>query len=230
MRTTLLRRSAVTLTVLTIVVGPTALYIAPAWDVRAGCQQGKDWATAHANALPQTMSELVSFPSPMRRAIFHAVSPDRKAAMWKEQLAAFRESTGLSAEQRDFIARASSAITPDLYRNQDSPKRTADRAVAVQTVKAAQALFTREQFAAFVKLGSGVHPSYTFASLRFSVADAVQRYGTALAGSEPPKPECDCSEWYNTCGPVGCLVQPGICETTFGCGPFGDEFCYGFCA
>jgi hypothetical protein len=106
MRSTLLRRSGLTVTVLALLVGPSALYVAPALDVRAGCEQGKDWATAHPNELPQTMAGLVSFPPRLRRAIFHAVSSERKAAMWREQLMVFRKSTDLSPEQREFIDRA----------------------------------------------------------------------------------------------------------------------------
>jgi hypothetical protein len=107
-----------------LVVGPSVVYVAPAFDLRAGCERGKDWARNHPAEIPSSMAELMAFPSSMRNGIFTVMSPERQAAIWKEPLLAFRDFSRLTLTQRQLIDRAIQDVSPVLYSNQTTPDRT----------------------------------------------------------------------------------------------------------
>jgi len=225
MKSTLRKRLGLGAVVAVVILGPSTAYVAPAFDLRKGCERGKDWAAAHSSQLPSSMAELMAFPPSMRNGIFTIVSPETKAAMWKEQLLLFRESAGLTTAQREFVDRAVGDISPVLYGDESAPEYELRRAAAVKTVLAARLLFTADQVHAFDRLGYGVSPSNSLASVRLKVADTVRGWGVAAAGGSL-LPECYCSGWYDPCFPGECA---GNCARTFGCGPFGDMFCDGVC-
>lgn len=225
MKSTLRKRLGLGALVFTLVVGPSTAYVAPAFDLRAGCERGKDWARSHSSQIPSSMAELMAFPPSMRNGIFTVMSPERKASIWKEQLVDFRDSAGLSRTQREFVARAIEHVSPTLYSDQTAPEYELKRAAAKEIVLAARSLFTAEQVRVFDKIGYGVRPTHSFASVRLKAADKARSWGAVLAGASP-LPECYCSGWYDPCYPAECA---GHCAVTFGCGPFGDMFCDGIC-
>src|SRR5258706_15977541 len=96
----------------TFVFAPAIVYLSPALDARRPCERAADWAATHTMSLPRNAFELAAFPESVKRTIFSQLSPETKAAIWKEQLVNFETNRSLTAQQRLSFDRFISHITP----------------------------------------------------------------------------------------------------------------------
>jgi hypothetical protein len=78
------------------------------------CAALKRWAQSYRDARP-TLDELATFDRAHRIAIFNAVTPDVRSALWQDQLHRFSERTDLTSTQRALITEGASLMTPALY-------------------------------------------------------------------------------------------------------------------
>ena len=208
----------------TIILAPALIYVSPVFDPRPACERGASWATEHRDDLPRTAADLAGFPESVRRSIFSALPAETKAAMWREQLLAFKTSRRLTTDQKRLIDEATSHLTPILYSPEESLERYTSRNAFNRLAERARALFPPEEAQVFSQLSHSVVPKHTFASLRFRFTEELRRSGTALAFL----PECNCSIWGADCG-FGTCDEGERCSTVFGCGSGGTDFCTGRC-
>ena len=226
---TISRRLTVVTTVAFLVFAPAILYVAPAFDTRPACQRAQSWVEANLDNLPTTVSELAAFPESMRRYIFSALPPEGRASVWREQLITFRNSRTLTAEQRRLIDESLSYLTATTYSETPSTERSAQQAAFLARVNRAVQIFSADDAKVFFRLGHGVSPNESFASVRVKLADLIRRSGTAVAG-QSLIPNCECSVWSETYDCFGGHCDEDYnCARTFGCGGGGLNYCTGLC-
>lgn len=103
-----------------------------------------EWVEAHADSLPQTLTELSAYPVPFRRVIVNRVSPEMRTQFWCDHLRTFLGAeTRLNSQQCAFveetIGQLPSIFGKPLAHAQIQMKALEDRM---------RNLFTREQAAA----------------------------------------------------------------------------------
>jgi hypothetical protein len=183
------------------------------------CAQLRQWAMVYAGKTP-TLNELAKYDRPHRIAIFNAVSPKVRSALWNEQLGRL-DQRSLSVEQHALISEGRRLTTPALY----DPKQPAQRAAAQQALmrfwpRVEKAFPTPDELRPWYLLGSvngtaEIQPPHT-------AWDSVTRLVVAKAENS----YCVCSTlWGGECSGCG----GGGCTWVGGCGPFGDWTCNGTC-
>jgi hypothetical protein len=112
------------------------------------------WVETHADELPQTLTELSTFPMAFRRVIVNFVSPERRTRFWQEHLRTFLGAhSTLSAEQRAFVAETIERL-PDIF---ESP-RPEGQAQMHRLEDRMRVLFAREQAAAMFAMVGAPEP------------------------------------------------------------------------
>lgn len=211
--------------VFTIVVAPAVAYFAPALEPGPSCDRSQEWVTAHVNTLPDTAAELVAFPASFRRSIFSALSPQTKAAIWREQLTIFANSRALSVEQRAFIDRLLAETVTSLYSKAAYEARRRTPAGPVEFERQVNRLFTSKDSRVFYELGHSIVPKPSFASIRLNATESLRRYAV---GSAKLAPMCDCQA-DNECGTSEFRCTAQDCWYQEACGPLGTWTCIGKC-
>jgi hypothetical protein len=204
---------------------PAFSYLSPAIDSRVACERGREWAIAHASELPSNAAQLAAFPEPLRRPIFSQLSPEMKAAVWRDQLAGFEKSRPLSANQLEFLRQFRSQLVPSLYSDVTTPALDAKRFAAFKLAGEAQKLFGPEELRVLYQLGYALAPEHSFASRRFILTEALRDYAYA---SSAQLPQCNCV-WDDDCGPGWTCSDDSPCAYVYGCGPRGIARCLHQC-
>ncbi len=199
-----------------MVAGVAASWTLMGWSTGPECKLAKEWANAHRGALPDTLSALSAYPMLYRRAIYDALPATRKAALWREQLGAFRAEQRLTAAQRDVIDTVL--------------RRMVDEAIAKGTTppdmrREIQAAFRNSaDLEQFTLLGAR-NPTYKSVSAALvGLRLKLRSYTAANADTY-----CSCaveSDWCS--GKYVCMTAE--CTTTGGCGTLWSHTCEGFCA
>jgi hypothetical protein len=168
------------------------------------CETLRRWAQQYAGTRP-TLDDLAPFDRAHRLAIFTAIRPDARAALWREQLTRFESQPDLTASQRALVREGIALTTPALY----SGHKAAAASLALLWTRVEPA-FSRTQLSAWVTLGSVL-----------SAAAAP-----ATTGNEG---FCECSSAYGWlhCESMSC--PSAGCEEWLGCGPNGGNVCNGYC-
>jgi hypothetical protein len=167
------------------------------------CAAMKRWAEAYRHTNP-TLEELATFDRAHRVAIFNAVSPEVRSALWQDQLHRFAQLPDLTTTQRTLITEGAALMTPALY------EREATAAAALESFwNRAKPEFTSPvQRTAWFDIGS--------------VAGAAPQSGaSAVFGN------CTCRITTGECGSLTC--SPASCTTWAGCGVGGVQACNGTC-
>src|SRR5262249_53409646 len=158
-----------------------------------------------------TLEQLARYDRPHRIAIFNAVSPQVRAALWQEQLRRFDQRSDLSSVQHQLIAEARELVTPEAYAH--SPGVS----TAMQELKArlGTAFTVREQRQALSVLAfTSVVPRTQATTLWDKLVNPF------VANAQLPNCECNTANGGFDC-PSG-LCPSATCTWISGCGPLGQ--------
>jgi hypothetical protein len=182
----------------------SSISLASSTSTERSCDVLKRWAAPYRGTSP-TLDDLARFDRGHRLAIFNAIGPDARAALWREQLDRFSRSPQLSHAQRALVREGIGLTTPAFYRG-DTAARTAFAAFWTRVEPA----FSRAHLRAWVTLGSVVSTGAE----------------PAAAGSQD---FCQCNSGYGWlhCESMSC--PSAYCEPWLGCGPNGGHVCNGYC-
>jgi len=168
------------------------------------CVQASAWVRAHHDQLPTTLAELSRHSTLYRRAIYDALPPATRQAMWTEQLEGYLRPGSPLTEPQKVAVRQVIAQLPALTAVHP------DRAVGLRLKAQLSAQFERRLLRqVFVRLGGPVPEQ-----------PAVGRANTR-------RPLCDCAD-DGECA-LGETCKPILCSFTSGCGVGGWETCWGVC-
>jgi hypothetical protein len=182
---------------------------------KSTCEALRHWAQPFTHTAP-TLDQLSAYDRQHRIAIFNAVSPAVRSALWQEQLRRFDERSNLTTEQHSVINEVSRLATPAFY-NQDPAAR---QSFSQFWPRAEKAFPTRDQIRPLYQIGSQNNAPPI--QLTLSMWDQLARPFVAKADNA----FCECSTgWNGEC--IGCSL--GGCTTWTGCGPIGGWQCNGHC-
>jgi hypothetical protein len=173
----------------------------------------KRWAEAYRHTNP-TLEELATFDRAHRVAIFNAVTPEVRAALWQAQLNRFAQRSDLTATQRALIAEGATLMTPALYNREPAAS------------------------AAFKSFWSRAEPEFTSPATKRTWFDlgsvvvepdnASPSDGSRLQPANALFSNCTCSTSASgECGSKSCLAAS--CTQWAGCGAGGNLICNGTC-
>jgi hypothetical protein len=168
------------------------------------CETLRRWAHQYEGTRP-TLDALAPFDRGHRLAIFNAIEPDARAALWREQLDRFSQSPHLSDAQRALVREGIALTSPALY----AGDKSAAAALAAFWQRAGGA-FGREHRAAWFVLG--VTATTSIASVR----TADENW-------------CECSDRWGWLECESGLCPGGWCDEWLGCGLNGGDSCNGKC-
>jgi len=173
---------------------------APAGDPPE-CVVAARWVRAHRGELPTTLREISRYSILYRRAIYDALPPATRQALWREQMEGFlRPDQPFTPAQRAAI-RESMALLPALTTAHP------DRATGDRLRDHLKTLFDP--------------PTYRRVFGTLGPQPAPDRQAAAK------RPLCDCESDYD-CGGYGSCSYV-ICSFTSGCGPYWGYICTGVC-
>lgn len=171
------------------------------------CEDLRLWAKSYERLAP-TLDELARFDRARRVAIFNAVRPEVRAALWQDQLSRFSGRADLSAAQRALLVEARTLAVPAVYRRD------------VRAQEAVDAFWTRAQEA---------FPRPEHQRVFFDL-------GAVVSGDRPAQRtnataddfcECNTSHPWPQCG--GAFCNSAACTSWVGCGSMGNKECNGMC-
>jgi hypothetical protein len=223
--TAIARRSIRTLVALGVCVITPALFVSFHTSTAASaagsssCEVLHEWAKAYTGTSP-TIETLAPFDRAHRIAIFNAITPAVRSALWQEQLRRLARRSEFSDAQRQLIVEAIDLSTPAMYAKEPAARRAADE----YWTRAKHAFPTRESRLLLFELGG---PS---ASTRARANRAVPSVWDRLTGpfraQAQPIPWCECSQVWQDC--YFCVSQ--LCRYQMdGCGPYSWFECDGRC-
>ncbi len=212
-----MRRVAIAL-VVSITLG-IVVFEAAAASRSLPCERAAAWVKAHPGSLPRTLGEVEAFPIEYRRAIFDALSPADRAALWREQLRRIGARPGITNEQRAVIDLALSLATAENYGNQQRPRPELREQIL-------RAFPDRRARQAFGELGS-TQPTYsTVAANVVRVREFLVASATVLAQGEV-QIQCACQLGDDWCWSGTC--KSAKCEKGGHCGTLWWDPCDGMC-
>lgn len=166
------------------------------------CAVAAAWVRAHPTELPTTLAGLAKHTKLYRRAIYDALPPATREAMWREQLEGYlRPGSPLTETQKASVRRV---ITQLPALTAAHPNRALSRSLRAQLSTQFDRPLLRE---VFITLGPTPVPAEPAANARRPLCDCADD-GECFAGS--------------TCKPV-------ICSFNTGCGVGGADTCWGVC-
>jgi hypothetical protein len=168
------------------------------------CDALRRWAAPYRGTSP-TLDDLARFDLGHRRAIFNAIGPDARAALWREQLRRFEAQPDLTASQRALVREGLTLTTPALYAGD-----TAAKAAHAAFWQRADGAFTRAQKTPWLVLG---------------VTTAAPMIRATLARED----WCECNNGYGWLECESWLCPGGGCDEWLGCGPNWGHSCNGKC-
>jgi hypothetical protein len=212
---TLVALGVCTLTPLLLVSFRTSATSSPS-SADASCNALHEWAKVYKGTTP-TLETFTPFDRAHRVAIFDALTPDVRSALWQEQLHRVVQRPDLSVQQRDLIKEAIGLATPAMY-----AKDPATRQAAVEHATRAKAAFSSAEQRQWVyQLGGPIsRPA------RAAAPTMWDRLASPFHASAQPAPWCECSFSWQDCWP--CIGS--MCRWQWdGCGPYGWFECDGIC-
>jgi hypothetical protein len=196
---------------------------APANSESSSCESLQRWARArYERTAPPTLEAIAQFDRAHRKAIFNAISPEARSALWHDQLGRFAERGDLTSAQQAAVGEALQTVTPALYAQDVTTRQQASKRLWSQV----GSLFTdREQARVWFDLGYVV-PRTAKSQTPGPLWDRF--IGPFQANAQAPF--CDCSVSYGNveCYGAGSCVG-AYCQMWQGCGPIGLDACVGKC-
>lgn len=164
-----------------------------------------------AAALDQAVSEIQAYPYAYRRELMRALSPERRAGVWRDHVrdyaAAHRE---LDGSARDLLRAVESAIAVDLFTSEPTEvSRASIRAVGQQVV----AMLGRDAADyLLLRLGDVDAKSGSAEPMAMRIENWLRGTFAALAQAA----DCDCSTSWGGC------PQGTYCNNIYYCAPDND--------
>jgi hypothetical protein len=171
----------------------------------SSCAALQAWAQPFAGTAP-TLDELARYDRAHRRAIFNAIAPDVRAALWREQITRFGARAELSPQQHALTTEAAGLLTPALYRRDAA---------------------ARQAFETFWRRAS-TDFSDTLSQRAWSDLGALATSAAAVRATDTTWCECKIGGGTGQCGGTSC-GDPGGCTQIGGCGISGLQTCNGMC-
>lgn len=165
------------------------------------CAELRVWAEAYRDATP-TLDEFARFDRAQRRAMFGAVAPSVRAALWREQMRRLGRQSRWSPAQRGLFRDASAQITPELYEQEP---------VAL---------------GALVVLKSQVDAAFAIPGERRVWLDLGDMVAATTAARAP---YCDCNLSSQDCWGGALCASVACTPFSPGCGFLGASVCNGRC-
>lgn len=215
------RRSHWALVVCGALVAGQALFVSAPVSTMAGgsCAELRVWAQPYEGSTP-TLDEMARFDRPHRKAIFNAIAPAARAALWQEQLQRFDRRADLSPAQHALIAEGRALITPALYEHEQA----STAAHQAFWSRASQAFDSPDAKRAWLELGSVVASAP--APAQTSAWDTL----TAPFRAQANTADCNCATSTGTLDCGGGKCTAGGCANWQGCGPNWTTMCNGTCS
>jgi hypothetical protein len=220
--TAIARRSLRTLVGIGVcVLTPTLLvsfHTSAASSPKTSCDTLHEWAQVYRGTSP-SLDTFAPFDRPHRVAIFTALTPEVRSALWREQLRRIARRTDLSVQQRDLINEAIELLTPAMYAHDPAARQAG---VAFWT-RAQHAFATSEQRRLMFELGGPTPRPKAARAMMPSLWDRMSAPFRAEAQAQGP---CWCNIGWQDC--IWCVT--GGCRYKLdGCGPYGLFECDGVC-
>lgn len=172
-----------------------------------------DWAGHLDKAgLQDAALRIQTFPYFYRRAIMTALEPDERAQVWRRYLGSYAAShPDLNVAGRALLARAASAMTPDVFDDNPPAERITE---LINVFDLGVSVFgRREATDLFMRLGPD-EGAYTSLPVAERVTNTVREWITLHARSG----DCECSAQFVTSCDVGGAAGDTCAEST-GCDP-----------
>jgi hypothetical protein len=166
------------------------------------CAVAAAWVRAHRSELPTTLAGLSRHTKLYRRAIYDALPPATREAMWREQLEGYLRPGQPLTETQKVAVRQVIAQLP-----------------ALTAVRPDQALARR--------LRTQLSTQFERPLLKQVFFTLGPTPAQPEAAAHARRPLCDC-DGNGDCFP-GTTCKPVICSLTTGCGVGGAETCIGVC-
>jgi hypothetical protein len=165
------------------------------------CVVASRWVQAHRASLPTTLGEISRYSILYRRAIYDALPPTTRAALWRQHL------EGFLAPGQPFTEAQRAAIRQTIDQLPALTAAHPDRASAEALRDRLHTLFDRPTMKrVFNTLGPEAEP--------------------AGQGASAKRPLCDCESDGDCFGGTCTYV---LCSFTTGCGPAWSYICTGVC-
>jgi hypothetical protein len=215
------RRSTVALAICCgVLLASQALLVSVPMSAAAGssCTELRRWAQSYRGTSP-TLEQLARYDRAHRVAIFNAVTPEVRAALWQEQLRRFDQRPDLSMSQHNLIAEARNLVTPALYTHDPA----ATTAFETLTPRIKQAFTVKEHKQMWTTVGfTGLVAAQPQTA---TLLDKLT--GPFVVHAQTDFCECNTSSgafecWSGVCISNGCNWQNG-------CGIGGGSTCNGMC-
>ncbi len=168
------------------------------------CVRAAAWVRAHHEQLPTTLAGLSRHSTLYRRAIYDALPPATRQALWRQHLGGYLRPGTTLTEPQQAAVRQVIAQLPML--TAVHPDRERARALQARLSTQFERPLLRE---VFVKLGGPVPTQ------------------PAVGTANTRRPLCDCAD-NGECSP-GETCKTVICSFQSGCGVGGWETCWGVC-
>lgn len=197
-------------------------------DTRTMGEKARTWSESSASRLPTTLEEFSKLPIEYRKAAFRRLTPERKSALWREQMTQFTATEKLSGEQHAVIATLLSLATPEAYGRAPGSSSALSEGKYKAACSAVGQLFSVQQRKAFATLGRAAESASNESRL-VTVARRIKRYvGSHVLHADGKVPLLDCDCTVDTYCP-DCLPDEGcalaICTQQIGCGCFSLWTC-----
>jgi hypothetical protein len=184
----------------------------------SSCTELRRWAQASYRGTAPTLESLARYDRAHRVAIFNAVSPEVRSALWQEQLRRFDQRPDLTPTQHALIAEALTVATPGQYTHDPAAMKAYD--ALLPRVK--EAFTSREHMLFLTNVG------FTENDLRPRSQTLLEKLTSPfVANAAGAVCECFTGNGQNECGSGRCVA--GGCVTVFGCGIIGANTCNGMC-
>lgn len=186
------------------------------------CASLSAWAEQTYRGASPTLDEIATFDRAHRLAIFTVVTPEVRAALWKDQLGRAAARTDLTSEQRALFVEAQTFMTPALYTKALKSRSEMSEAMREFSARTKAAFTSREHLRLLADIGAAAGAAATTPP---SAWERISRRFSKSAQTD----WCECSdgsEQYD-CWGVACI---GVsCMGREGCGLMGNFYCQGMC-
>jgi hypothetical protein len=190
--------------------------------------EARAWVAAQGRNLPRTYEEISTFPVNYRRAIYTALLPEEKSALWQQQLELHLSQDRWTQEQRDTLLEAIQLATPDTFAVVKDKQNWRYRQMIQQIEQLesrARAVFGHDEAAAIFGVLGPVESEVT----RQSDSPSQRGLITAPMATSTAGTACSCSDRSDYCNSAYNCTLGGCNTIADECGTFWSYTCDGLC-
>lgn len=206
------------------------------WTVK----EARAWVALNKDYLPAARQELLALPTELRKAVFVALPPSGRAAVWQEKYEQVLSAREWTIEQLDLLSELGPVIKAESFDViQRSPEHMAElESFFLDWVTRAEELFERRDIYNMIMTLDDLGPaiSATIAASPQSVTVRASQTppsdeDTTESSDASPRSSCTCHlmGWFSCSPTQRCIPGSGCTQTEVGCGPIGLFQCLNFC-